>query len=109
MRLGDEPKQYISKFPNITVAVDEQRRRGIKQLLKLQKPPEIILLDDAFQHRYVKPGLNILLTDYHNLYTKDYLFRQEDFATLNLRLKEQILLLSQKRLRFFHLLLSKIF
>ncbi|MBS4059774.1 MAG: tetraacyldisaccharide 4'-kinase [Bacteroidetes bacterium] len=71
--VGDEPKQYISKFPNITVAVDEQRRSGIKQLLKLQKPPEIILLDDAFQHRYVKPGLNILLTDYHNLYTKDYL------------------------------------
>jgi tetraacyldisaccharide 4'-kinase len=71
--LGDEPKQYLNKFTDITVAVDEQRRRGIKQLLKMENPAEIIFLDDAFQHRYVKPGLNILLTDYHNLYTKDFL------------------------------------
>ena len=72
--IGDEPMQYFHKFGNtITVAVDEKRRNGIRQLLKLNKKPEIVLLDDSFQHRYVKPGLSILLTDYHKLYPDDYL------------------------------------
>lgn len=71
--LGDEPQQYFNKFKNITIAVDERRRRGIQRLLLTENPPEIILLDDAFQHRFVKPGLNILLTDFHQLYTNDYL------------------------------------
>jgi len=72
--IGDEPCQYLSKFPEIYVAVDEKRKNGIEQLLKLSPAPEVILLDDAFQHRYVRPGLNILLTDYHNLYPNDFLF-----------------------------------
>lgn len=71
--IGDEPSQFFNKFPRITVAVDEERRRGIKHLLSHAVPPEIIILDDAFQHRYVKPGLSILLTDYHKLYSSDYL------------------------------------
>lgn len=71
---GDEPYQMKSKFPNIRVAVDEDRCHGIEQLLKLDNPPvTAILLDDAFQHRYVKAGLNILLTDFHHLLCDDTL------------------------------------
>lgn len=72
--IGDEPMQYFQKFSSsIMVAVGENRRNGIKQLLEAEKKPDIILLDDSFQHRYVKPGLSILLTDKHKLYTDDYL------------------------------------
>lgn len=72
--IGDEPYQIKSKFPGIRVAVDEDRCHGIEQLLRLDNPPaEVILLDDAYQHRYVKAGLNILLTDYHRLFTDDAL------------------------------------
>lgn len=70
-RVGDEPSQIKNKFPDITVAVDEKRVNGISQLLKSGNKPEVILLDDAFQHRYVKPGLNILLTDYNRPIWKD--------------------------------------
>jgi tetraacyldisaccharide 4'-kinase len=69
--LGDEPYQYFSKFKDIIVAVDEKRVNGIEQLLKLPNPPEVILLDDAFQHRNVKPGLSILLTSFDDLYVDD--------------------------------------
>src|SRR5690606_18669319 len=62
--VGDEPLQFKSKFPEILVAVDEIRTRGIKQLRELKDSPEIIILDDAFQHRRVTAGLNILLTPY---------------------------------------------
>jgi len=71
--IGDEPKQIKSQFDDVMVVVDENRRRGIENLEKLNNSPEVILLDDAFQHRYVKPGLNILLTDYHNPYWNDYI------------------------------------
>jgi tetraacyldisaccharide 4'-kinase len=69
--LGDEPFQFFTKFPNISVAVDADRKNGIEQLLALQKP-EIILLDDAFQHRKVKAGFYILLTSYGDLYADDF-------------------------------------
>ncbi|MEP2238898.1 MAG: tetraacyldisaccharide 4'-kinase [Maribacter sp.] len=69
--LGDEPFQLKSKFPNVTVAVDADRRNGIRQLEKMVSP-DVILLDDAFQHRKVKAGFSILLTAYENLYTKDW-------------------------------------
>lgn len=72
--IGDEPRQFASKFPDISVAVDERRVRGIQKLRKKTSPPEIVLLDDAFQHRKVKAGLNLLLTDYHQLYSDDFLF-----------------------------------
>lgn len=73
-QIGDEPYQIKTKFPNIRVAVDEDRRHGIEQLLKLEKPAvEAVLLDDAFQHRSVKAGLNILLTDFHRLLCDDAL------------------------------------
>lgn len=63
--IGDEPAQIKKKFPDITVAVDEKRVNGIIHLLKEEKKPDVILLDDAFQHRYVKPGLSIVLVDYN--------------------------------------------
>lgn len=72
--IGDEPYQIKTKFPEIRVAVDENRCHGIEQLRTLSDPAvEVVLLDDAFQHRYVKAGLNILLTDYHRLFCDDAL------------------------------------
>lgn len=69
--IGDEPLQMHLKFKAITVAVDEDRQHGIEVLRALQPQPEVILLDDAFQHRKVKAVLNILLTAYDNLYVND--------------------------------------
>ena len=71
--IGDEPFQMHQKFPGIYVAVDAKRVRGIQHLQddKETKDVEVILLDDAFQHRYVKPGINILLVDYHRLIIYD--------------------------------------
>jgi tetraacyldisaccharide 4'-kinase len=71
--IGDEALQYYNKYGGITVAVDERRRRGIQLLLQSHPGLNVILLDDAYQHRYVQPGLSILLTDYHKLYTEDYI------------------------------------
>lgn len=69
--IGDEPYQIHSKFPEIAVAVDADRRNGIA-LLEDKVAPDIILLDDAFQHRRVRYGLSILLTAYGNLYVDDW-------------------------------------
>jgi len=71
--IGDEPMQYFVKFKDIRVFVDGHRRRGIKSILSHAPDTGVILLDDAYQHRFVKPGLSILLTDYHKLYCNDYL------------------------------------
>ena len=73
--IGDEPYQIKKKFPNILVAVDKNRRRGIRRLLDLpiEKRPEVILLDDAYQHRYAIPSLSIVLTDINRLIYEDYL------------------------------------
>lgn len=70
--LGDEPYQFYSKFPDINVAVDANRKNGIEQLLALIPKPQVILLDDAYQHRRVKAGFYILLTAYGDLYCDDY-------------------------------------
>ena len=72
--IGDEPMQYFRKFKNIIVSVDSNRVRGINKLIKLNSKPEVLLLDDAFQHRKVKPGMSILLTDFNNLYSEDNIF-----------------------------------
>jgi tetraacyldisaccharide 4'-kinase len=68
--IGDEPLIFKSKYP-IEVAVDNSRVNGIKQLMKLQAVPRVVLLDDAFQHRSLKCGLNIMVSDYYNLYFSD--------------------------------------
>lgn len=62
--IGDEPAQILNKYPGITVAVAEQRNEGMSQLMKIENPPEMVILDDAFQHRSIKPGFSILLIDY---------------------------------------------
>ncbi len=72
--IGDEPLQYVKKFNDVYVGVDTNRNKGISKLRELNPHPEIILLDDAFQHRRTNAGLKILLTDFHNLYPNDYLF-----------------------------------
>lgn len=73
--IGDEPYQMRSKFPDIYVAVDKDRCHGIDRLTsdEATKDTDVILLDDAYQHRYVKPGINILLVDYHRLIIYDKL------------------------------------
>ncbi|MCM8567929.1 tetraacyldisaccharide 4'-kinase [Gramella jeungdoensis] len=70
-QVGDEPLQFKNKFPGVTVAVDANRREGVAELLKFS--PDVILLDDAFQHRKVKAGFYILLTAYGDLYKDDLL------------------------------------
>ncbi|AWX06554.1 tetraacyldisaccharide 4'-kinase [Prevotella intermedia] len=73
--IGDEPFQMKQKFPNVYVAVDKKRCEGIDKLTQDEqtKDTDVVLLDDAFQHRYVKPGINILLVDYHRLIIYDKL------------------------------------
>ena len=72
-KIGDEPFQMKQKFPDVTIAVDKSRCHGIEKLTDIDKTLDVILLDDAFQHRYVKPGINILLVDYHRLVIYDTL------------------------------------
>jgi tetraacyldisaccharide 4'-kinase len=69
--IGDEPLQFIRKFDTVKVAVDENRARGLHKLFEKFPGLDAVLLDDAFQHRRIKPGLSILLTDYHSMYTED--------------------------------------
>ncbi|SHI69436.1 tetraacyldisaccharide 4'-kinase [Flavobacterium terrae] len=71
--LGDEPFQFFQKFPQIKVAVDANRVNGIEQLLSQSQKPDIILLDDAFQHRKVRAGFYIMLTAFDDLFYKDFM------------------------------------
>lgn len=72
--IGDEPKQIKAKHPDITVAVCADRTKGIEKLTTGENNANIVLLDDAFQHRRVKAGLNILLIDYHRPLKNDHMF-----------------------------------
>lgn len=72
-QVGDEPLQFKRKFPDITVTVAESRAFAIPRMLSESPDTQIILLDDAFQHRSVMPGLNILLTEYSHPFTRDWL------------------------------------
>ncbi|MFT3980488.1 MAG: tetraacyldisaccharide 4'-kinase [Ferruginibacter sp.] len=78
IEIGDEPMQFHKKFPHITVAVGEERLVAIPQLLHQRPETELIILDDAFQHRQVRAGFNIILTDYKNLYTRDFMLPAGD-------------------------------
>ncbi len=71
--IGDEPLQFKRKFNDLVVAVDEDRVHGVAQLIKKQPNLDLILLDDAYQHRAIKAGVNILITEYNNLFLNDYL------------------------------------
>ncbi len=72
LEIGDEPMQFHSKFPDIAVASCEERLVGVPHLLQDVPGLQIIILDDAFQHRSIKAGFNILLTEYNNLYAHDF-------------------------------------
>ncbi len=80
--IGDEPMQFHEKFPQITVAVGEERIEAIPQILHDKPNTDVIILDDALQHRTVKAGLNILLTDYKNLYSRDLLLPAGDLRDI---------------------------
>lgn len=71
--IGDEPYQIKQKFPDIIVAVDKKRTRGIENLLALASPPDVIILDDGFQHRFVKPSYSIVLSDFNRPVYEDKL------------------------------------
>lgn len=71
--IGDEAMLYYANYPNIHVAVCENRVRGVHQLQKRVKDLDVIILDDAFQHRSLRCGLNIVLTAYDNLYIDDHM------------------------------------
>jgi tetraacyldisaccharide 4'-kinase len=71
--IGDESLQIYSKFPDCLVAVDKKRVNGIERLYRSALPPDVTLLDDAFQHRWVKPQFSILTIDYHRPLWRDHL------------------------------------
>jgi len=71
--VGDEPAMLKRKYQHVAVAVSEDRALGVPQLLSSYPQTDVVILDDAFQHRSVRAGLNILLTSYENLFTRDYL------------------------------------
>ena len=73
LKIGDEPMQYFMKFPETVVSVAEERMTGIPSLLQLKPEVDVVLLDDAYQHRSVKPGINILITDFSIPFYKDYI------------------------------------
>jgi tetraacyldisaccharide 4'-kinase len=71
--IGDEPVQMKKRFPDVVVAVDRDRVNGVRELMKLDPPLEAIVLDDAFQHRSIRPGFSILLIDYNRPMVSDHL------------------------------------
>ena len=71
--LGDEPAMMAHKFPDLTVAVCEDRVHGIQCLAHQPEPPELVLLDDVYQHRHIRPTLTILLTEYRDLFSDDHI------------------------------------
>lgn len=80
--IGDEPMQFHLKFPDVPVAVGEERIVAIPQLLHDRPATEVVILDDAFQHRAIQAGLNILLTDHGNLFTRDFFLPTGDLRDL---------------------------
>jgi tetraacyldisaccharide 4'-kinase len=76
--IGDEPMQFHNKFPDVSIAVGEERIVAIPQLLHDRPDTKVIILDDAFQHRSIKAGLNIVLTSCDNLFTRDWVLPSGD-------------------------------
>lgn len=79
LEVGDEPLQFKTKFPDITVAVNENRCEGVENL---QNSHDVIILDDAFQHRKLKPGYAILLFDFNSLFKPIILLPTGDFRDI---------------------------
>ncbi len=96
VEIGDEPMQFHQKYPDITVAVGEERLVAIPQLLHVKPDTQVIILDDAFQHRYIRPGFNIVLTEYKNLYTRDFVLPVGDLRDIKSSIKRaQVIIVSK--------------
>ena len=72
LQIGDEPYMLHKRNSDVLVAVCENRNKGIEKLLSMPEPPQLVVLDDVFQHRYVKPTVNILLTEYGKPFFNDF-------------------------------------
>lgn len=94
--LGDEPYQFWRKFPFISLAVDANRVNGIKKMLQINPEIEVVLLDDAFQHRRVKALKNIVLTDYNHLFLNDFLLPVGTLRDVVARVKKADILVVTK-------------
>ncbi|MBM3412692.1 MAG: tetraacyldisaccharide 4'-kinase [Bacteroidetes bacterium] len=88
LEIGDEPLMLYRKFPNVAVAVGEERLLAIPELLHDFPSTEVILLDDAFQHRAIQAGFTILLTEHANLFSRDFYLPTGDLRDLKSRYKE---------------------
>jgi len=98
IEIGDEPMQFHLKFPEVPVAVGEERLDAIPQLLHDKPDTQAIILDDAFQHRIINAGLNILLTDYSNLFTRDFFLPTGDLRDLRSSYKRaQVIIVTKCR------------
>jgi tetraacyldisaccharide 4'-kinase len=87
LEIGDEPMQFYSKFPEVPVAVGEERLVAVPQLLHDHPQTQAIILDDAFQHRAIRAGLNIVLTECGNLFTRDFYLPTGDLRDLKSQYK----------------------
>jgi tetraacyldisaccharide 4'-kinase len=94
--IGDEPMQFHRKFPDVPVAVGEERMVAIPQLLHDRPETEVIILDDAFQHRAIKAGLNIMLTECSNLFTRDFFLPTGDLRDLRSSYKRAHIIIVSK-------------
>ena len=94
--IGDEPMQFHLKYPEVAVAVGEERIVAIPQLLHDRPETQVIILDDAFQHRSVTAGLNIVLTEYSNLFTRDYFLPTGDLRDQRLSYKRADIIIVTK-------------
>jgi tetraacyldisaccharide 4'-kinase len=96
LEIGDEPMQFHVKFPDIAVAVGEERLVAIPQLLHDRPGTQVIILDDAFQHRAIRAGVNILLTEYGNLFTRDFYLPAGDLRDLKSQYKRAEIIIVTK-------------
>jgi tetraacyldisaccharide 4'-kinase len=94
--IGDEPMLFHLKFPQVPVAVGEERVVAIPQLLHDKPDTEVIILDDAFQHRTINAGMNVLLTEYSNLFTRDFYLPTGDLRDLKSSYKRANLIVVTK-------------
>jgi len=94
--IGDEPMQFYTKFPQVAVAVGEERMVAVPQLLHDKPDTQLIILDDAFQHRAIKAGLNILLTECTNLFTQDFFFPTGDLRDQKISAKRADIIIITK-------------
>jgi len=94
--IGDEPLSLFRKFPTIAVTVGEERVLAIPELLHDFPTTEVILLDDAYQHRSIRAGFTILLTEYANLFTRDFYLPTGDLRDLKSRYKDATVIIVTK-------------